>query len=130
MTTAVTQETETAPVVKLGDRPICAPEVDLYDREDAFVLLADMPGVDEKHVEVTLENDVLTLRGRADLHEVEGRTLLCGEYVAGDYERSFTLSNEIDRERITAQMRNGVLTLVLPKATRAVPRQITVETPA
>ncbi len=129
MTTNVQKQTGTATPapepVRTG--PVFIPAVDIFEREDAVVILADMPGVDEQHVEVSLENDVLTLRGFAEPHTVEGRTLLYGEYVGGHYERSFTLAQGVNRDAITARMKHGVLTLVLPKAEQARPRKIVVQ---
>jgi HSP20 family molecular chaperone IbpA len=97
-------------------RKVFVPRVDICETKDAIVLLADMPGVDEKSIDITLEKNVLTLMGRLEPETYEGYGAAYVEYDAGDYERAFTLSDEIDRDRIDASVKNGVLRLTLPKA--------------
>jgi HSP20 family molecular chaperone IbpA len=104
-----------------------APRVDVIERKDDIVLLADMPGVDGRAVDITIEKDVLTIRGRAVSEAGEGSGLTRREYGVGDYERAFTLPGDIDRERIEAAMKNGVLRLVLPRAEVARPRRIKIK---
>jgi HSP20 family molecular chaperone IbpA len=99
----------------------------IYEREDALVIVADMPGVSEKNVDIHLENDTLKISGRAEAVEPEGYELLYSEYMPGDYERLFTLSADVDREGIKASMRHGVLRVMLPKSEKAKPRKITVQ---
>jgi HSP20 family protein len=103
------------------------PRVDICETKDAIVLLADMPGVDEKSVDITLEKNVLTLAGRVAPVAFDGYRAAYAEYEAGDYERAFTLSDEIDRDRIEASVRNGVLRLTLPKAEPVKLRKISVK---
>jgi len=109
------------------DRPVYMPNVDIIEREDAYVIMADMPGADEKNVEVDLERNVLTIRGRYADEAPEGYELTYREYRGGDYERQFTLGVEIDREGVEASIRDGVLRLVLPKVKEAQPRRIEVK---
>ena len=90
--------------------------VDIVETEDALEILADMPGVTRDGVEVTLEQRVLRLRGRAELPLPEGAAPLYLEYEAGDYERAFTLSEAVDPAGIEARVRDGVVHLRLPKA--------------
>jgi HSP20 family protein len=92
------------------------PRVDIYETDDAIVLLTDMPGVDENSIDITLEKNVLTLNGYVATESPNNYSLTYAEYETGDYERSFTLSDEIDREKIEATVKNGVLRLYLPKA--------------
>jgi len=106
------------------------PDVDIIEKKDDIVILADMPGVDEKSVNVTLEKNVLSISGKVDAELPKEHKLTVQEYGVGDYERSFTLSSEIDRDRIRASVKNGVLRLVLPKASAAKPRTIEVRTEA
>ncbi len=106
--------------------PIFVPAVDIYEKENALVLLADMPGVAMENVEIDLNNDQLTIRGMVTLEEPKGTALL-KEYSVGDYYRQFTLSNVIDQGKIEATMKDGVLKLLLPKAEAARPRKITVQ---
>ena len=109
------------------DRPVVyAPRVDIVETDDALEILADMPGVTRDSVEVTLEQGVLRLRGRADLSLPEGVAPLYLEYEPGDYERAFTLSEAIDPGGIEARVRNGVVHLRLPKAGPAKPQRIAV----
>ena len=103
------------------------PRVDICETKDAIVLLADMPGVDEKSVDITLEKNVLTLSGRVEPVTHEGYRAAYAEYDAGDYERAFTLSDEIDRDRIEASVKDGVLKLTLPKAEPVKLRKISVK---
>jgi HSP20 family molecular chaperone IbpA len=105
------------------------PRVDICETKDAIVLLADMPGVDEKSIDITLEKNVLTLSGRVEPDMHEGYRAAFMEYEAGDYERAFTLSDEINRDGIEASVKNGVLRLTLPKAEPVKLRKINV-TPA
>jgi HSP20 family molecular chaperone IbpA len=105
-----------------------APRVDIYEVNDNVVLVADMPGVDETSIEITLEKDLLTIRGTVLLIEHEGYNLSYAEYRTGDYARTFTLSNDVDRSKIEATIRNGVLRLTLPKAESAKPKRIEVQT--
>ncbi len=92
------------------------PAVDIFETKEAIVLTADMPGVDEKSVDITLDKNMLTLTGNVGAPEFDGYKPAYVEYETGDYQRSFTLSNEIDTDRIEANVKNGVLRLTLPKA--------------
>lgn len=102
------------------------PDVDIYETRDSLWLWADMPGVDENSLEVRVADGVLSLEGRVALQEYDSLSPVYTEYNIGNYARRFTLSNEIDLERIKARMANGVLELELPKAERAKPKQIAV----
>lgn len=102
------------------------PAVDIYETADSLWLRADMPGVDEQSIEVNVANGVLSIEGQVSLKDYENLTPMYTEYNVGNYMRRFTLSNEIDTDRINARMTNGVLELELPKAERAKPRRITV----
>jgi HSP20 family protein len=102
------------------------PVTDIFETQDALKVILEMPGVDKDGVEVRVENDVLTIDGRVDFSKYQGLQPIYTEYNIGNYARSFQLSNKIDQERITADLRDGVITLVLPKAERAKPRKIRV----
>jgi len=71
--------------------------------------------VDEKHVDITVEKNILTIKGHMDEEKTEGFTPVFSEYGTGDYYRSFSLSDEVDKDKIEAKIKNGVLTLTLPK---------------
>ena len=110
------------------ERPAYAPRVDIVETADALEILADMPGVTRESVEVTLEQRVLGIRGRADASAApEGLAPLYLEYEPGDYERSFTLSDAVDPGGIEARVRGGVLHLRLPKAGPAKRQRIEVK---
>lgn len=107
-----------------ADRPVFVPPADIYETGDSLVLLCEMPGVAPDAVDITLERRVLTIRGRGREHEHSRYQRVYSEYADGDYERVFTLSEDIDREHIEAAHKDGVLHLVLPKAAPAKARKI------
>lgn len=106
--------------------PIYVPAVDIYETEEALTLVADMPGVSPENVDIDIRDDQLTIRGTVTL-EGEGETILLREYGVGDYFRQFTLGRIIDQSKIEAAMKNGVLTLTLPKVDKAKPRKVDVK---
>jgi HSP20 family protein len=103
------------------------PAADIYETNNAVVLVLDMPGVDEGTVDVTLEKNVLTIYGRVEPQLPVAHTLAYREYGIGDYQRSFTISNQIDWEKIEGTVKNGVLRLTLPKAGPAKAKQINIK---
>ncbi len=103
------------------------PRTDIFETDQEIVLFADMPGVSSMNLDVTLEKNVLTINGNNEVQIPQGYTLDYQEYEPGDYQRRFTLSEEIDREKIEATMKNGVLRLTLPKAGPAKTRKINVK---
>jgi HSP20 family protein len=109
-------------------RPVFLPPADIYETRDSIIVLAEMAGVAPDGVDITLERRVLTIRGRSAVNDHAGYQRVYNEYADGDYERSFTLSENIDRDRIEATLRNGVLHLVLPKAETAKARKIELKT--
>ena len=106
------------------NRPVFVPPTEIYETKDHIVVLAEMPSVGPDGVDITLERRVLTIRGRGAANEHTGYQRIYNEYAGGDYERVFTLSENIDRDRIEATLKDGVLHLVLPKAETAKPRRI------
>jgi len=110
------------------NRKVYIPKADIIETGNAIVLYADMPGADEKSVDVTLEKNVLTITGTVKSQEQVGRSMFYAEYDVGDYERAFTISDEVDRDRIEAVVKKGVLKLTLHKAPQAEVRKITVRT--
>ena len=121
------QEITTENAERTRARRAYIPRVDIYETEDALVMLADMPGVDENSVDITLEKNVLSINGYVEPAQPDNYSLAYAEYGVGDYQRSFTLSDEIDRDKIEAIVKNGVLRLQLPKAGPAKTRKITVK---
>jgi HSP20 family protein len=126
------QETEKQEVAEIGfertrDRLAFVPRADIYETADAITVVADMPGVDENTVHVTLEDNVLSINGYVGPVQPEGYDLVLAEYRVGDFERTFTLSDQIDRDGIEATVKNGVLRLHLPKITEARRRTIAIK---
>jgi HSP20 family protein len=109
---------------RMPPRPVYLPAADIYETKDSIVVLAEMPGVSSEGVDISLERRVLTIRGRSVANEHSGYQRVYNEYADGDYERVFTLSENIDRDRIEATLKDGVLQLVLPKAEAARARKI------
>jgi len=102
------------------------PYTDIYETDDALSVAMEMPGVEKKDISVGLENGILRVEGRIDFAKYEGLEPVYTEYNVGHYVRSFTLTNKIDQERISAQLDDGVLTLTLPKGKDAQPRRISI----
>jgi len=111
---------------RTSSRPTFLPAVDIYESEKDTVLVADMPGVDDKSVNIELEGGVLTVTGEVSDEKCEGHDLVYAEYRVGDYQRSFRLADTVDRDKIGASVKNGVLRIVLPKAEQALPKKIQV----
>ncbi len=114
------------PSENIRNLPVFAPPVDICESEAELILFADMPGVPIENVGIDLTGDQLTIRGRALVGTGSGAVLL-SEYREGDYYRQFNLSKAIDREKIDATMKNGVLKVVLPKTDTARPRKIEIK---
>jgi len=102
-----------------------APPVDIYETDDALTVVADLPGVDKDGVDIRVEDNVLTIKGKADYNPPEN--ILLGEFNLQGYYRQFQLTDEVDQSRISAESKNGVLAIRLPKAERSKPRQIKVK---
>lgn len=115
------EQTET-----LRDRRIFVPRTDIYESKDELVLVMDVPGVSEESIDIVLEKNVLTIRAFPAYERPADLTLAYSEYGEGDFQRSFALSDEIDREKIEARVKNGVLYLHLGKAGQMKPQKIMV----
>jgi HSP20 family molecular chaperone IbpA len=110
-------------------REVYTPPIDIREEPEGLVLEADLPGATERDLQIQLEDNVLNLYARIEPPPSQGGRLIHEEYRLGDYRRSFILSDEVDRERITAELKNGVLKLHLPKADRARTRRIEIKSP-
>jgi HSP20 family protein len=119
-------EVDLAGAERTRDRLAFVPRADIYETGEGITVVADMPGVDESSVDITLENNVLTIRGFVEPVEPEGRSLAYSEYRVGDYERAFSLSDQIDQDGIDALVKDGVLRMYLPKITEARRRAIAI----
>jgi HSP20 family protein len=102
------------------------PTADIYEDRDSLKVILEMPGVDKGHIDVRVEEGVLFVESRLDLTKYRGLQPLYTEYNIGNYARSFRLSNTIDQDKIGAELKDGVLSLTLPKAEKARPRTIQV----
>lgn len=106
------------------------PDVDIVERKDDIVVTADMPGVDENSVDVTLEKNVLTIYGKVEADIPRNHKLYVSEYGIGDYQRVFNINEEVDRDKIEASMKDGVLKITLPKAEALKTKKIEVKAEA
>lgn len=107
-------------------RRVVRPPVDIREEDGSFILIADLPGCDERGVDITVERGVLTLRATPKDQAPGGLPALVRERGDRLYERSFVLPDAIDRDGVAAQMRDGVLAVTLPKAPAARPQRIAV----
>ena len=108
--------------------PVYTPATDIFESDQTITVLADMPGVEAKDLEIDLRESVLTLTGRVTAPESPKESDVRREYRSGTFFRQFTLSETIDQAKIDARLTDGVLRLELPKVEKARPRQITVKT--
>lgn len=129
MTNDVTQTTDKTeaetPETTTGGR-VYRPLTDIVETDQGVMLMLEMPGVAADDVDVTLDKRVLTIRGKVQATTPEKLQLAYAEYGEGDFERSFTLSDDFDPEKIGASVSNGVLTVTLPRAVEAQPKKIAV----
>ena len=107
---------------------VFTPNVDIFETEAALTLLADVPGVKPKNIDIDLRDNTLTLTGEIEPAGSSDESELLIEYAIGKYYRQFTLSEVIDQTKIDAKMEQGVLRLTLPKVEKATPRKIEVNT--
>ncbi|MGI6637583.1 MAG: Hsp20/alpha crystallin family protein [Desulfobulbus sp.] len=103
-----------------------APQVDIYETEKEVIVVADMPGVQPEGVDLSLEDNILTIQGRREEVAHSGRMVL-EEYEPGHYLRRFTVAETIDQEGIEASLADGVLRVRLPKTAPAQPKKIAVK---
>ena len=103
------------------------PPIDIHEGPEGLILEADLPGANQHNLTIQLEDNVLSLHAQIDSPAPEGARLIHEEYRLGDYRRPFILSDEVDRDRISAELENGVLRLFLPKAERSRTRRIEIK---
>ena len=109
------------------NRPTYRPQVDVYETEDRYHLIADVPGAGEGDIDLTLEKDVLTLTAKVSEPQVEGLEPRWRGYGVGDWKRSFRLSDAVDRDGVDAAIKDGVLRVTLPKAKESLRKSIQVK---
>ena len=119
------QENAASPAETREPARYLTPAVDIYETDDGLHVVADMPGVAPDALDIRLEDRVLTLQGRqAPRPQVAGE--LAREFELRDFFRQFSLADGFDEEKIAAELKNGVVTIALPKAAATKPRQIAV----
>jgi HSP20 family protein len=106
---------------------VFVPTADIYETEGALTVVMEMPGVDKGNVDISVHDGTLKVDGRLEFSKYEGLRPVYTEYNIGHYSRSFSLSSKIDQNKIGAEMKDGVLSLVLPKVEEAKPRTIQVK---
>ena len=102
-----------------------APPVDIYETNNALVVVADLPGVSKNDVDIRVEDNILTIKGKTSYEQPSN--LIRGEFGLDGYYRQFQLSDEVDQGKISAESKNGVLTITLTKAEKTKPRKIEVK---
>ena len=121
---------ETKPIQKENPvaehEPVYVPRVDIRESAEGFTVVADLPGADEKSVEATVQNRVLTIEGWTSTEKPKGYEELGREFGAGRFRRDFTLPDAVDPDRIQARVKNGVLTVTIPKKDEVKARKIQV----
>jgi HSP20 family protein len=125
------QQQEDAPseeMERTRSRRAFVPRADIYETESEIIVLADIPGANEKNVDITLEKNVLSITAYIEPIRTGEYDIAYAEYEEGDYQRNFRLSDEIDRDKIEASVSDGVLHLRLPKSKESGTRKIAVKT--
>src|SRR4029079_5202643 len=102
------------------------PSTDIHETDEALIVVMEVPGGEKKGIAVDLEKDVLRTEPRIDPSKYQGLQPLYTEYNVGHFARSFSLSNKIDQQQISAQLQDGVLTLALKKSKEAIPQRIAI----
>ena len=103
------------------------PTADIFETDNALTVILEMPGVNKDDIDVSVENGLVTVEGKINFGKYEGLQPIYSEYNIGPFRRSFRISSRIDQDKIGAEMRDGVITLTLPKAEEAKPRRIEVK---
>jgi HSP20 family protein len=99
------------------------PDVDIYNVEDSLIVVMDLPGVKKGNVSIDVdENNTLTVKAKSAHQEPNG--IIYKQYNTGDYFRAFTLSNEFNKDKISAQLENGVLEITIPRREEVKPKRI------
>jgi len=116
----VSKDENTAPVRYF------VPATDIFETEDALTVVMEVPGVGREAIDINLENNVLKIEAKIDPAKYDGMEPLYTEYNVGHFSRSFTLSNKIDQQQISAKLEDGIMTLILKKVKEATPRRISI----
>jgi HSP20 family protein len=127
MNTQVTQRDENAPTTASRNEPALLPPVDVLEDPTGITLYADMPGVPKDKLNLRVEGDQFTLEGEMALVMPQGMEASHAEVTLSRYRRTFTLSKELDADKVSAELSHGVLRVRIPKAEHAQPRKISVQ---
>ena len=100
------------------------PPVDIYEKEDSLVVVCDMPAVQKDHLNIHIDNGILTIEGKPEM-KTQGEVIF-NEFSLATFYRQFQINEDLDAEKVTADLKDGVLTVILPKAEKTKPRQIPV----
>ncbi len=118
------KENQETAVTRREQEQVYVPATDVRETPEAIIMQFDMPGVSKDNVDIRLDRNLLAVTGKVERQE-QGN-IVYQEYRIGDYYREFTLSEDLDKENITAEMQAGVLTLTIGKTEKAKPRKISI----
>jgi HSP20 family molecular chaperone IbpA len=124
-TQSIAKQDKAVPAEKTANTLV--PPVDICENSDGVTLFADLPGVGKEGLNVHIDKDTLEISGKREPETEPSTENYYTEMPKNDYYRAFTIGEEIDREKISAQLTNGVLKVVLPKAERAKPKKIDIK---
>ncbi|MCU7918368.1 MAG: Hsp20/alpha crystallin family protein [Candidatus Thiodiazotropha sp. (ex Epidulcina cf. delphinae)] len=123
----VTQTSTSGQAAKEQNR-VTRPQVDIFEDDTGITVQADMPGVSKDRLDIQIDSDTLSIEGKAEIPMPEGMEALYADVRSTRYQRSFSLSSELDGEKADATLKDGVLSLRIPKRERYQPRKIEVRT--
>lgn len=109
------------------EEPVIVPPVDIYETDDEYVIKAEMPGIEKDGIDVTLNNRELEITGKVNGSMPDEKNLKYAEFRLYNYSRKFKVGDDVDYNKLTAKLENGILTLNLPKSERVKPRKIEIK---
>lgn len=109
------------------EKPVYSPFIDIVEKKDGYLVMADFPGAKPDTIEVKVEGEVLTVTAKTETVEVDGLPLIYREYGERDFETSLRLGDGVDRDKIEAELKDGVLVITMPKAAAVGPRKIAIK---
>lgn len=121
------KQADSGDIERTSTRRTFIPNTDIIEQEDTLLVLMDIPGAVEDNIEVNLEDNILTVTAKIDAETYDGYRPLYQEYQVGDFQRSFRLIEDFDSDKIEATLKQGVLTLTLPRSEKAKPRKIQIK---
>jgi HSP20 family protein len=121
------QEIKTEDMERTRERVCFVPKTDIYETAEEIVIVADIPGVNKKSVDVSIENQILTINAYSSSTIPSGYDLVFGEYAPGDFQRTFRITSDVDHEKIKATVNQGELLIKIPKAEKAKVKKIPIE---